>query len=245
MNGKFAGYQNREELKAFFPIGKAAGAVTPNLDIAPAQEVLAIFQNAGENRLDKFHWGLVPFWAKDISIGNRLINARAETIAEKPAFREAFKSRRCLIPTAGFYEQQGPKGNRQFMFITLPDRKPFAFAGLWETWQSKRGADARYQSCTIITTRASQSFSAIHHRMPVILKPQVYDKWLDTENQNPVELVGLLQNEIISEFVSYPLAKQTGARGHIDPSRTEAAGQARQTTFVWPAQMESSPSEKD
>jgi len=234
MNGKFAGYQNLEELKAFFPIDKAAGEATLNLDMAPAREILAIFQDAGKNRLAKFHWGLVPYWAKDVSIGSRLINARAETIAEKPAFREAFKRRRCLIPAAGFYEWQSQAGSRQPMFITVPDRKPFAFAGLWDTWQSRRGAEAPYMSCTIITTRASQSFSAIHHRMPVILKPQVYDKWLNTQYQNPLELVDLLKNAIITELVSRPLPQQTGAARHIDPSRAEAVGKARQTTFVWP-----------
>lgn len=240
MNGKFAGYQNLEELRAFFPIDKVACEVSSNFNTAPAQEILAIIQKAGENRLDKFHWGLVPFWAKDVSIGNRLINARAETIAEKPSFRDAFKSRRCLILADGFYEWQGEKGKKQPMFITLPDHKPFAFAGLWETWQNRDGEDALYKSCTIITTRASQSFSTIHHRMPVILKPQVYKKWLDTRNQNALELVELLQNEIITELVSYPLPTQSGSIRPMDPSRTEAVGKPQQTTFVWPARKESS-----
>lgn len=238
MSGKFAGYQNLEGLEAFFPIDKASGAATPNLEIAPGREILAIFQVAGENRLAKFHWGLVPFWAKDVSIGNRLINARAETIAEKPAFRQPFKNRRCLIPAAGFYEWQSQAGIRQPIFITLPDRKPFAFAGLWDTWQSRRGAEAPYKSCTIITTRASQSFSAIHHRMPVILKPQVYDKWLDRENHNTVELAELLQNEIISEFVSQFLPKQSGATRPLDPSRPATVGKPQQTTFAWPEHEE-------
>jgi len=165
ISGRFAKYRSLQELKAFFPIDKAACEVTPNLNIAPVREILAIIQDAGENQLDKFHWGLVPFWAKDVSVGNRLINARAETIAEKPSFREAFKSRRCLIPADGFYEWQGGKGKKRPLFITLPDRKPFAFAGLWETWQHKDGEDASYKSCTIITTRASQSFSTIHKGM--------------------------------------------------------------------------------
>lgn len=234
MRDHFAGYLNLEDLKAFFPIDKAACEVTPNLDVAPAREILAIIQDGGENRLDKFHWGLVPFWAKDISIGNRMINARVESIAEKPSFRDAFKSRRCLIPADGFYEWQGQTGKKQPVFITLPDRKPFAFAGLWETWHNAEGDDAPYKSCTIITTRASKSFSSIHHRMPVILKPQVYNQWLDPGNQNAIELVELLQNEIISEWVYFPLEKQTSATRHIDPSRTEVAGKAQQTTFDWP-----------
>ena len=231
---KDSGYRNLEELQAFFPIDKAVCEVTSDLNIAPAQEVLAIIRYADENRLDKFHWGLVPFWAKDVSIGNRLINARVETIAEKPSFRNAFKSRRCLIPADGFYEWEGDKGQKQPFFITLPDRKPFAFAGLWETWQNKDSLDALYKSCTIITTRASQSFSKIHHRMPIILRPQVYQQWLDPENQNTVELVDLLKNEIITELVSQPRAKPTGSTRQYGPSRTVAVSKPQQTTFVWP-----------
>ncbi|CAB1057083.1 Gifsy-2 prophage protein [Olavius sp. associated proteobacterium Delta 1] len=240
MSAIFSGYRNLEELIAFFPIDNAAGEVTPNLDVAPAQEIWAIIQDGAENRLDKFHWGLVPFWAKDVSIGNRMINARAETIAEKQCFREAFKSRRCLIPADGFYEWKTKKGMKQPVFITLPDRKPFAFAGLWETWQKTDDTDSLYKSCTIITTRASESFSSIHHRMPVILKPQVYDKWLDPGYQNAVELVELLQNDIITELESFALEKQTGSAHHIDPSRTEAVGKAQQTTFDWPELRETS-----
>jgi len=161
-----------------------------------------LFRDKSENRLDKFHWGLVPFWAKDISIGNRMINARAESIAEKPAFREAFKNRRCLIPADGFYEWMGQAGKKQPVFITLPDRKPFAFAGLWETWQNKNDANSIYQSCTIITTRASDSFRAIHHRMPAILAPRVYAAWLDPANHDAAALGEMLKNEIITELAS-------------------------------------------
>ena len=234
MSGNFAGHQNLEELKAFFPIDYAAGDLTITLEIAPGREILAIVREAGQNRLENFHWGMVPFWAKDASIGNRLINARAETIAEKPSFREAFKSRRCLIPATGFYEWQGQKGAKQPVFITLPDHKPFAFAGLWESWQSKRGGDTPYKSCTIITTRASRSFSSIHHRMPVILKPEVYPQWLDPANQDRLDLIDLLKREIITELVCDSLTNQTGAKPHIEPARVEAAGKARQTTFAWP-----------
>jgi putative SOS response-associated peptidase YedK len=134
--------------------------------------------------LEKLHWGLVPFWAKDISIGIKLINARAETIASKPSFRNAFKKRRCLIPADGFYEWKGPKGQKQPMLITLPESKPFAFAGLWETWNKKDDQDTIYKSCTIITTEASDSVREIHHRMPAILKPEMYESWLDPLNQN-------------------------------------------------------------
>ena len=137
MCGRFVGYRNLDELKEIFPIDRSACEVTANYNVAPSQEILAIFNHQGQNWLDKFHWGLVPFWAKDPSIGNRMINARAETVAEKPSFKNAFKNRRCLIIADGFYEWKGAKGQKQPLFITLPNRKPFAFAGLWETWGKK------------------------------------------------------------------------------------------------------------
>ncbi|CAB1076083.1 Gifsy-2 prophage protein [Olavius algarvensis Delta 1 endosymbiont] len=234
MCGKFAENRNLERLKNLFPIDKAACDLTPNLDIAPGRELLAIIRQGGKNRLDKFHWGLIPFWAGTASIGKNLINARAETIAEKPSFREAFKYRRCLIPADGFYEWQGSKNRKQPLFIVQPNRKPFAFAGLWETRHSGHRSPPRCQSCAIITTRASQSFSAIHHRMPVILKPQVYHQWLDTKNQDLVELAALLQNQIITEWVSFPVPQPKGASQDLDPSRPTAVGRPQQMTFDWP-----------
>jgi putative SOS response-associated peptidase YedK len=220
MCGRFVGYRSLDELKGFFPIDKAAVEAISNYNVAPSQEILAIAKYEGENWLVKFHWGLVPFWAKDISIGNRMINARSESIAEKPSFRNAFKKRRCLIPADGFYEWKGEKGRKQPMFITSPDHKPFAFAGLWETW-NKDDPDLIYKSCTIITTGASESMRDIHHRMPVIFKPQVYETWLDPENQDVVELDKMLKNEIITELVSHPVSKQVNATRNNDPSCIE------------------------
>jgi putative SOS response-associated peptidase YedK len=217
MCGRFVGYRSLDELKGFFPIDKAAVEAISNYNVAPSQEILAIAKYDGENWLVKFHWGLVPFWAKDISIGNRMINARSESIAEKPSFRNAFNKRRCLIPADGFYEWKGEKGRKQPMFITSPDHKPFAFAGLWETW-NKDDPDSIYKSCTIITTGASESIRDIHHRMPVILKPQVYEPWLNPGNQDVVELGKMLKNEIITELVSYPVSKQVNAARNNDPS---------------------------
>jgi len=234
MCGNFTENRNLEKLKTLFPIDIAASDLALNLDIAPGRELMAIIRQGGKNRLDKFHWGLVPFWARDVSIGNKLINARAETIAEKPSFREAFKRRRCLIPADGFYEWQGSRGRKQPLFIALTDRKPFAFAGLWETWHSKHGSHARYKSCTIITTRAGESFSVIHHRMPVILKPQVYHQWLDTTNQDLVELAEILQNQIITDLVSTPVPQPTGPSQGPDPSGPAAVDRPQQMSFDWP-----------
>jgi putative SOS response-associated peptidase YedK len=221
MCGRFAGFRSLRELQESFPIDKTACEVTVNYNVAPSQEILAIVKHEGENWLDKFHWGLVPFWAKDISIGNRMINARSETVAEKPSFRNAFKKRRCLILADGFYEWKGEKGHKQPMFITLPDRKPFAFAGLWEAWNKKPDSDSTYKSCTIITTQASESFSEIHHRMPVILNSEIYEPWLDSQNQDLDELKNILKREIITELVSYPVSKQVNSASHNNPACIE------------------------
>ena len=150
-----------------------------------------------------------------------MINARAESVAEKPSFRNAFKKRRCLIPADGFYEWKGPKGDKQPMFITLPDKKPFAFAGLWETWNDKDAPDSIYKSCTIITTQASDSMRDIHHRMPAILKPEIYETWLDPANQNVTELNQILKNEIITELTSYPVSREVNSTRHNYPSCIE------------------------
>ena len=221
MCGRFVGYRSLEELKIHFPIDKVACEAASNFNVAPSQEILAIFKQNGENWLDKFHWGLVPFWAKDVSIGNKMINARAESVAEKPSFRNAFKKRRCLIPADGFYEWKGEKGEKQPMFISLPDKKPFAFAGLWETWYQKDDQNSVYRSCTIITTRASDSMRNIHHRMPVILKPQVYEPWLDPANRDAAQLIEILKNEIITEFASHPVSKQVNSTRNNDSSCIE------------------------
>jgi putative SOS response-associated peptidase YedK len=218
MCGRFVGFRSLHELKKTFPIDKAACDVTENYNVAPSQQVLAIIRYEKENWLEKLYWGLVPFWAKDTSIGNKLINARAETIASKPSFRNAFKKRRCLIPADGFYEWKGSKGQKQPMFITLPENKPFAFAGLWETWIQKDNPDTMYKSCTIITTEAGDSLREIHHRMPVILKPDRYEQWLDPLNQNVNELKTLLQTGMVTELVSHAVSKNVNSVKNNEPS---------------------------
>ena len=218
MCGRFVGYRSLEQLKAFFPIDRAPGEVAASYNIAPSQEVLAIIRRDGENRLEKFHWGLVPFWAKDTSMGNRMINARAETVATKPSFRHAFKKRRCLIIADGFYEWRGTRGEKQPVYLTASDASPFAFAGLWETWKKSDDACSIYRSCTIITTGAGESIRDIHHRMPVMLKPDVYDTWLDPEHQNIAVLETIIKNDILTELTVYPVSRQVNAVRNNDPS---------------------------
>ena len=210
MCGRLVGFRGLDELKKVFPIDHAACEVIENYNVAPSQQILCIIQYGSEKRLEKLHWGLVPFWADDTSIGNRMINARAETIATKPSFRNAFRKRRCLILADGFFEWKGKKGRKQPLFITLPDNQPFAFAGLWDIWK-KGGGDSDYKSCTIITTDASESIREIHHRMPAVLKPETYSSWLDPENTNVDDLTNILQTGIVTEFLGHPVSKQVNS----------------------------------
>jgi putative SOS response-associated peptidase YedK len=147
-----------------------------------------------------------------------MINARVETVETKPSFRNAFKKQRCLIPADGFYEWMGKKGQKQPIFLKRPDDAPFAFAGIWESWYKKDSNDPPYYSCTIITTAASESVKHIHHRMPVILRPEVYEDWLDPKNLDTSYLKEILLKRVVTDLVSYPVSKQVNAVRQNDPS---------------------------
>jgi putative SOS response-associated peptidase YedK len=208
MCGRFVQFSSLRSLEKYFPIDSVAGEVAASYNVAPTQEVLAIVRHK-DYRLEKLRWGLVPSWAKDLKRASRLINARAETAAQKPSFRAAFKRRRCLIIADGFYEWHGEKGSKQPYFITLPSNRPFAFAGLWETW---KGQDASndgpvYKSCTILTTAASEAVNAIHHRMPVILHPEAYKDWMDPGIREADRLEKVLQNRHVRNMQYYPVSK--------------------------------------
>src|SRR5512136_1289526 len=160
----------------------------PRYNIAPGQDVFCVIRD-GENRIERLRWGLIPFWAKDPAIGNRLINARAETVAEKPSFKSAFAKRRCLVVADGFYEWR-PAGKRKVpVYICLKSKKPFGFAGLYETWKTPEGNELR--TCTIVTTEANDLVRPIHDRMPVILSGGVEDRWLDPGKWNREMLLSL------------------------------------------------------
>lgn len=148
----------------------------PRFNIAPTQEVAVVRAREGRRELGAVQWGLVPSWAKDLAIGQKLINARAETVAEKPAFRSALRARRCLVVADGFYEWQPTAGRKQPWYFRLRDGRPFAFAGLWERWQVP-GIDP-LESCTIVTTEANGLVAPVHARMPVILSPEGCARWL-------------------------------------------------------------------
>jgi len=162
----------------------------PSFNIAPTQEVLTVTNDGSENHPELMRWGLVPPWAKDPKIGNRMINARSETLTEKPSFRTAFERRRCLIPADGFYEWKREGKAKKPMLITANPGGLFAFAGLWETW--KQPDDCWLLTCAIITTSANEFMTSIHDRMPVILPRESEALWLDPEEQDTAMLSELL-----------------------------------------------------
>jgi putative SOS response-associated peptidase YedK len=218
MCGRFVRHSSLELIENTFNVDASASKrLKPSYNIAPTQDVWAVFL-AGGRRLDVFHWGLVPFWAKDPSVGPRMINARAETVDSKPSFRNAFKKRRCLIIADGFFEWKGAKGRKQPWYITPPTGGPMAFAGIWETWHRKGGSpDETLRSCAIITTAASPAIADIHDRMPVILKPEAYQPWLQGDEYSPDQLKKILQNHIVNEFNRHPVTPR------VNSSRYDAA----------------------
>ncbi len=193
MCGRYVSATPPDELARYFgaEIPEPETRLEPNHNVAPTQAVYAVFESAGERRIDTFRWGLVPFWAKDPGIGNKMINARAETLATRNAYRRPFARRRCIIPADGFYEWtpiSGPE-RKQPMFVSRTDGEPFAFAGLWEVWKDRTSLDRdgeplELYSCVVITGRPNQKMARIHDRMPVILPPSAWDQWLDRDNDD-------------------------------------------------------------
>jgi putative SOS response-associated peptidase YedK len=200
MCGRFTLAIEPEELQAEFQIPALPAEWHPRYNIAPTQPV-AVIIDSEQKQIEFLHWGLVPSWAKDISIGTRMINARAENLMEKPSFRTAFAKRRCLILTDGYYEwKKNAKGPSTPYRFTLKNHKPFAFAGLWESWRNPEGDELK--SCTIITCAANQMAAPIHDRMPVMLPSEKYWSWLaqtDPEQLKsflvpfPTEFMGAIQ----------------------------------------------------
>lgn len=187
MCGRYTLTTSLEKLQARFGFPSGDLEHPERYNIAPTQDVLTIVnQGRGQNQAEYMRWGLVPSWAKDLSVGNRMINARAETLAEKSVFCRPLQKRRCLIPSSGFYEWKGKGKDKQPMYIGLDSGEPFAMAGLWETWKTPEGK--WLHSCTIITSTANTLLEEVHHRMPVILPREHEALWLDPE----VEGLGLL-----------------------------------------------------
>lgn len=209
MCGRFALYTSLPFIKKFFNINTMPGDANPSYNIAPTHEVLSIINHEGK-RLGKLHWGLVPSWSKDLSGASKLINARVETVRDKPSFKNLLKGRRCAVIADGFFEWKKTGQIKEPYYIHLPSGNPFAFAGLWDMWKSIDGTS--YNSCTIITTEASPSVSEIHNRMPVILKPAALDIWLNPDIQDSGHLEKVLQEgheedfsiRLVSKYVNSP-----------------------------------------
>jgi putative SOS response-associated peptidase YedK len=183
-----------------------APSLSPRYNVAPTQPVAAVRPSPGNGgrELVLLRWGLVPFWAKDPAIGSRMINARSETVAQKPAFRAAFRRRRCLVPADGFYEWQRQEQGKQPFYIRLGDEKPFAFAGLWEHWEGPD--ETTIDSCTLLTTEPNDLIRLLHNRMPVILAPSDYDLWLDPGVQEAELLQPLLRPYPSENMIAYPIS---------------------------------------
>lgn len=181
MCGRFAFYSPSEATAALFGVAGSI-EVLPRYNIAPSQYVAAVRNDETDGReLVMLRWGLVPFWAKDPSIGNRMINARAETVAEKPSYRAAYRHRRCIVLADGFYEWRKEQSGKTPYYISGANGEAFAFAALWENWNSKE-SDEALQTTTLITTAANKYMAALHHRMPVILEPETATRWLSGDN---------------------------------------------------------------
>ena len=189
MCGRYSLIADIQELARQFEFDGTGFENSPRYNVAPTQSVLTV-TNREERQGEFMRWGLIPSWAKDPSIGNRMINARGETVAQKPSFRNALQRRRCLVLADGFYEWQKVGKGKRPMRIVLKSRDPFAFAGLWETWRNPEGETVR--SCTIITTEANDLLRPIHERMPVILPRELEEFWLDGDVSDSAALSDVL-----------------------------------------------------
>ncbi len=219
MCGRFAFYSPSEATAALFG-ATSSTEVVPRYNIAPTQFIAAVRADAqGAAELAMLRWGLVPFWAKDPSIGNRMINARAETVAEKPSFRSAYKKRRCLILADGFYEWRKEGDGKTPYFISRADGSPFAFAGLWEEWNSKESEES-LQTTAIITTAANDFMAQLHQRMPVVMLPEQAERWLGGDME--------LLSEVIDNppaFRAWPVDRKVNNARNEDAALIDPAGE--------------------
>lgn len=214
MCGRFTLAVPGEQVAAQFQLSTTP-ELTARYNIAPTQQIAAVRAGDAGRELALFRWGLVPSWAKDPSVGARMINARSETVAEKPSFRTALRQRRCLIPADGFYEWQAAAGGKQPFHIRLADGGLFAMAGLYEHWKTPEGG--WLHSCTILTTEANELMRPLHDRMPVILAPEQYDLWLDPGLRDAGPLQALIAPYPAEQMVAGPVSKAVNRAGNEGP----------------------------
>lgn len=220
MCGRYTLASRADVLAEAFGVTGEVPSLQPRYNVAPTQEVAAVLAGSGGRKLEMLRWGLVPSWAKDPEIGNRMINARAETVPEKPSFRAAFKARRCLILADGFYEWQKRAGGKQPFYIRVRDASPFAFAGLWESWE---GDGEELHSCAIITTAANDVVGEVHGRMPVILPREDHDLWLDPDFREREPLTALLRPYPADAMEAYPVSRFVNSPSNDDERCIERA----------------------
>lgn len=217
MCGRFTLIADGEAIAGLFQLDDTP-QLAPRYNIAPSQPIAAVRESpdTGRRELTHFVWGLIPSWAKDPSLGARMINARSETAAEKPSFRAAFKYRRCLVPADSFYEWQKLNGAKQPVRVQLKSGQPFAIAGLWERWQSPDGSEI--ESCTLLTTEPNELLTSVHNRMPVILPADAFDLWLDRGAQHPGEVQPLLRPYAADEMTFYAVSPYVNSPANDDPA---------------------------
>lgn len=208
MCGRYTLTSSGEDLALAFDLSELP-LVVPRYNMAPTQEaaVVRVLEPGGPRRLDPLKWGLIPFWAKEAAIGNKMINARAESVAEKPSYKSSFKSKRCLVAADGFYEWKKEGKVKQPFLIRREDRKPFAFAGLWSNWRNPEQGGQTVQTFTILTTSANDLMRPLHDRMPVILDRENFDLWLDPKVQDPEALQKLLVPHAVEGFHAFPVSR--------------------------------------
>ena len=206
MCGRFVQTQEAENYGAYFSVDVIrTDAVLRSWNVAPTKQVYAVAEHEGERQLGTFDWGLVPFWAKDRKIGARLINARVETAAEKPAFRDSFTARRCIIPAEGFYEWEPKDHGKLPHYFFASDRRPVAIAGLWSSWKDPDSGN-RLRTCTILTTEANDVVKPIHDRMPVLLPNATWGAWLDPGIRDAGIVRDLLASSEDSDLVEHAVS---------------------------------------
>jgi putative SOS response-associated peptidase YedK len=222
MCGRYTRTTSLKELAEIFGVSNVPETEErPRYNIAPTQTIAAVRQSQeeGGRAFARMRWGLIPNWAKDAAIGAKMCNARAETVTEKPSFREPFKRRRCLIPADGFYEWQRQGGRKQPFLFRMKDGRPFAFAGLWDVWGDGEGEDV--ETCTILTTEANELLAPVHDRMPVILDASSYRLWLDPSVSKPDVLLPLLAPFPSERMATYPVSTLVNNVSNDAPSCIE------------------------
>ena len=217
MCGRFVLCSPKATIIKEFRVDKTSLQYIPSYNIAPTQNIVIVREN-GTKTLTHCKWGLIPSWAKDQSIGHRMINARVETVAEKPAFRSAFKKQRCLVIADGFYEWKKEK-TKTPVYIRLKSGKPFGFAGLYSIWTSPEGQEIC--TCTIITTEANELLASIHDRMPAIISQDAYDIWLDPNEHDREKLLHLLKPYISHEIELFTVSKKVNSPSYNSPDNIE------------------------